>query len=547
MTLCPSRLPCPWLVRLASLLLALAILAPPSVAPIVNAAPGDASPAYTASGAALIDATGRPLFLVGASYQGPADRAWKMWADDQFDLTLIGQDFARARSAGLGVLRIFVQAPLAADLAAGRFQKLDRVLDLADKNGLGIILTLADYTDWNLARLARIDGAIAAHERGRSTIVAFDLKNEPHFGDLALSIYRSGETPPLQDPALVASVGERITREEIPEYRASENGQKVVPQRLDDEQAYVYVNVLRAYQQFLDDSGAWVKTHDNGNVVRYLDSPDAAAWAPLIDALNDSLALWLRPRLGAIRQADPDRLVTLAQVDTILATLPVNAWLDYRTYHRYPGASAAGVKAALTLWDDVRAAVPGRPIVLGEVGISNDATDEATSASLELAMMRGVLEHGGAGALKWMLNDVPNGANARENNFGMFRADGSAKPVVAALKAFAQTAPAPALLVGSQPAGGQAPAAACPPGAQPANGPTGPKLGYVVVAGTDGEGVYLRRTPRLDDKLSAWSDGTRLAILGPDVVQNGLRWIPVQDPCGIGGWVLARYAAPAAS
>jgi hypothetical protein len=536
-----SRLLRLYLVRLFSLLAALLVLAPLAMTPVAAA-----GPTYTARDTFLLDATGRPLFLVGASYQGPADRAWKMWADDQFDATLIGQDFARARNAGLGVLRIFVQAPLAADLAAGRFQKLDRVLDLADKNGLGIILTLADYTDWDLAKLAKLDGAVAARYRGRATIVALDLKNEPHFGDLALSIYRQGETPPLQDPDLVASLGERITREEIPEYRASEVGQKVVPQRLDDEQAYVYVNVLRAYQQLLEDSSAWVKEHDNGNVVRYLRSPEAAAWAPLTDALNDSLALWLRPRLGAIRQADPDRLVTLAQVDTILATLPVNAWLDYRTYHRYPGASSAGVKAALTLWDDVRAAVPGRPIVLGELGISNDATDEATSASLELTLMRGILDHGGAGALKWMLNDVPNGANPRENSFGMFRADGTPKPVVDAVRTFAQTASRPAMLVGSQPAGGQAPALNCPAGSPPASGPAVASQGRVVVAGTDGEGVFLRRTPRLDDKLGAWSDGTRLAILGPDVLNNGLRWVPVRDPCGIAGWMLARYAAPAA-
>ena len=78
-----------------------------------------------------------------------------------------------------------------------------------------------------------------------------------------------------------------------------------------------------------------------------------------MDALNDALALWLRPRLAAVRAADPDRLVTVAHVDTILATLPVNAWTDYRTYHRYPSATPAGIRSALNLWDDVRKAVPG--------------------------------------------------------------------------------------------------------------------------------------------------------------------------------------------
>lgn len=521
------------------LLLAVVLAAPPAARPTPVASA--AAPGYSVGGSAILDPSGRPLFLLGASYEGPADRAWQMWTDEQFDPGLIGQDFARARSAGLGVVRIFVQKPLADDLAAGKWQKLDRVLDLADKQGLGVILTLDDYTDWDLARVARYDGAIAGHLRGRATVVALDLKNEPHLGDLALAGYPAGETPPIQDPALVARIGERITRDEIPEYRASESGQKAVPTRLDDDQAYVYVNVLRAYQQFLEDSGAWVKAND-GNVVRYLRSPDAAAWAPLIDALNDSLALWLRPRLGAVRRADPDRLVTLAHVDTILATLPVNAWLDYRTYHRYASPTPAGVQAALALWDDVRAAVPGRPLVLGELGVSNDDADETTSAALELDLMRGIREHGGAGALKWMLNDVPNGASARENSFGMYRADGAAKPIAAGLRAYAQSAPT---AVGALTTAAVAAPPACATGRTP-NAQRAPALGRVAVAGTDGQGVFLRRTPRIGDRLRAWSDGTRLDLLGPDVEVDGLRWTPVRDPCGTAGWVPMRYAAPAA-
>ncbi|MCC7371504.1 MAG: hypothetical protein IT306_24000 [Chloroflexi bacterium] len=523
----------------ARLLLALVTVV--SVLLPARTATAAAAPGFAISGTTLVDPAGRPAFLIGANYQGPADRAWQMWADDQFDLNLIGQDFARAKAAGLSVLRIFVQAPLANDLAAGRWQKLDRVLDLADKHGLSIVLALNDYTDWDLGRVAALDGAIAAHYRGRPTLVALDLKNEPRLGDLALSIYPPGDAPTLQSAGLVARIGERITRAEIPEYRASEAGQKNVPARLSDDEAYVYINVLRAYVQLLEDSGNWVKSRDGANVVTYLRSPEAARWRPLTDALNDALALWLRPRLSAIRAADPDRLVTVAQVDTILATLPVNAWTDYRTYHRYPSATPAGIRAALSLWDDVRRAVPGRPLVLGEFGVSNEGTDEATSAALELEFVRGVRERGGAGALKWMLNDFPNGANARENSFGMFRADGTAKPVVGSLKAYAQTAP--------QPVGGLvAAAAAAPPACEPAS-PANlrlPVLSVVVVAGTDGEGAYIRKSTRLEDRLRAWSDGTRLDVLGPDVERDGLRWTPVRDPCGAVGWLPMRYAAPAA-
>jgi hypothetical protein len=73
-----------------------------------------------------------------------------------------------------------------------------------------------------------------------------------------------------------------------------------------------------------------------------------------------------------------------------------------------------------------------------------------------------------------------------------------------------------------------------------------PALGRLVVAGTGGEGVFLRKSPRLDDRLQAWADGTRLDLLGPEVERGGLRWTPVRDPCGTVGWVPMRYAAPAA-
>jgi hypothetical protein len=181
--------------------------------------------------------------------------------------------------------------------------------------------------------------------------------------------------------------------------------------------------------------------------------------------------------------------------------------------------------------------------VLGELGVSNDGTDEATSAALELDFMRGIRERGGAGALKWMLNDFPNGANPRENAFGMFRADGSAKPIVAGLRTYAQSAPAS---TGALTAAALAVPPACAAGGQPAGASAQRPLGRVVVAGTDGEGVFLRRSPKTGERLQAWSDGTRLDLLGPDVELDGLRWTPVRDPCGVAGWVPARYAAPAA-
>jgi hypothetical protein len=82
-----------------------------------------------------------------------------------------------------------------------------------------------------------------------------------------------------------------------------------------------------------------------------------------------------------------------------------------------------------------------------------------------------------------------------------------------------------------QPAGAPAPAAQAPP-----NG--------WVVANTGGEGVFLRRTPRLDDRLIAWPDGTPLQDQGEEATGEGLTWRKVRDPGGNVGYVPTKWLAP---
>jgi hypothetical protein len=149
-----------------------------------------------------------PTFIVGASYQGPAGRAWRgdywaWWADDLFDAQLVSDDFARAAAAGLNTVRVFVQLELLREIRDDRWTKLDAVLDLADQNGLRIILTLGDYDEPRVATLARIDGAIATRYAGRKTILAYDLRNEPTFWLLQSAMYPSGQRPPLLSRTLL--------------------------------------------------------------------------------------------------------------------------------------------------------------------------------------------------------------------------------------------------------------------------------------------------------------------------------------------------------
>src|ERR1700704_4649340 len=151
-----------------------------------------AQPAHAATsgdGERLLGPNGAPLFVTGINYEGPADRAWQMWDNDKFDAGAIDADFSRATSAGMNVVRIFVQAPLAVDITAGKWDKLDQVVGLAEKRGLQLIVSLHDYGERDLARVSATAGQIAERYRSRPGILAFDLKNEPRFGDLSLAKY----------------------------------------------------------------------------------------------------------------------------------------------------------------------------------------------------------------------------------------------------------------------------------------------------------------------------------------------------------------------
>lgn len=67
---------------------------------------------------------------------------------------------------------------------------------------------------------------------------------------------------------------------------------------------------------------------------------------------------------------------------------------------------------------------------------------------------------------------------------------------------------------------------------------------WLRVARTDGEGVYLRRTTRMADRLEAWPEGTPLQVVGRDAEAEGLLWKKVMDPDGRIGWVPAQYVVP---
>lgn len=101
--------------------------------------------------------------------------------------------------------------------------------------------------------------------------------------------------------------------------------------------------------------------------------------------------------------------------------------------------------------------------------------------------------------------------------------------------------------VGPGGAGAPAPAPTAAPSPAPAPSAT-PALAAQAsvwqVAETGGDGVFLRRTPRLDDKVRAWPDGTLMKGLGEQAQGDGITWQKVQSPDGTVGYVPLRYLKP---
>jgi hypothetical protein len=429
------------LPKLCALLFVLALAASPAPAAlaqsqtVVRAHP---------DGAHFARPDGRLLFVLGYNYEGPSDRAWRMW--ERFDLGLIEADLARARGGGANTVRLFVQEPLPNEILAGDFAKLDAVLDAADRNGLYVLLTLYDYGERDLARVAEVGRRVAERYRDRAAILGYDLRNEPQFLTLASATYPGGAVP-LQRADLVPVYGERVARADLPAYRASAEG-RVLPAWWSDEFVYAYANNLAYFRELLAEGERWVLGAPDRTIVDFLAAPEAVRWQPLAGALDATLSTWIDVLGGPLRAADPQRMQTIGWSNPIFAALPANnRQLDFVSLHRFPRPGVAGVNLILDLGAGLRRVHPGRPVLFEEIGFATAEADPETVATLEMAVATRAYAEGYAGYLKWMLTDLPPVGDPREDSFGAVLVDGSPKPLYHTLGAFgtylANTAAAP--------------------------------------------------------------------------------------------------------
>lgn len=380
----------------------------------------------------LLAPGGKPFFAVIVNYVGHSDRAWAQFQPGKFDASLIESDFRRARAAGANTVRTFVTSPLQNEFPRGDWTKLDALVNAAERAGIYLWLTLADYSLSYVQTLAAHARLIAERYAGRPGILAYDLRNEPRFYHMALMRYQ--QPTPLYAPALV---------DEYPPARSADQalawarGEGKAPASLSDAEAIAYANVSEILDAFLKAVSEWISAHSyQVSVADFIRSSQAAPWEGFITALDGTLARWLEPQLTAVRGADPGRLVTVGYSDPLLAALPANRALDLHAINRYPrDASPRQLEYQFTIVRGLQEAFPAKPVVLSEIGYSTDTLEPAQAGVCEAAAWLRAYEMGLSGAGKWMLWDLPPGPNQRERSFGLFDAGGNPKPSALVLPA----------------------------------------------------------------------------------------------------------------
>ena len=372
-----------------------------------------------ARGARFYFEDGTPFFAIGVNYEGWYDRCWRMWEPGLFDPSLIERDFAKMRWLGVNAVRVFVQMPLAEDILAGRWSKLDELVRLAEKYRVFLLITFWDHPA-DLRTAVGIAERVAERYADRPIILGYDLRNEPSPDFILRTVaeYR-GSTPLLEWQRFL----ER-------KYGSVE--------RLDE----AWRSVNPAYG--LSDEERRLGFRGIGIPSEAWDSP---RWADFMEFLNGELEFWIRVQVEAVRRHDPNHLITVGYNDLRLALLPANRLLDFISIHTYYNElSERAQRPSLTVLDLLEGVFPGKPVVYEEFGLSNQVADYGVSAAKEAAVYFYCFFKGFAGAFKWMLNDHVLNPNPYEEKFGVFTyREGReyAKPVAFAIRALASVVSRP--------------------------------------------------------------------------------------------------------
>ena len=179
-----------------------------------------------------------------------------------------------------------------------------------------------------------------------------------------------------------------------------------------------------------------------------------------------------------------------------------------------------------------RVAPLGKPIVIAEVGVSGTPGRQrewlvtAARALSDFPLVRAMSYFNAVNVPNKWLPTEPDWRATPDAVAALIEPPGDLTPVAPSVKLADQPAP-----TSTSTAEESAPTSSSP----------GPTLPVRKVGNTGGLGVYLRRTPRLNDRSHAWKENARMILLGEEAEAEGLHWLKVRDPAGNEGWVPQKY------
>ncbi len=346
-------------------------------------------------------------FSVGVNYW-PARTAMRWWTE--FDAAEVADDFARISEAGLDSLRIFLTwedfQPAPEVVSNEMLSRLVVVADLASDLGLRLMPTL-----------------FTGHMSGVNWIPSWAL------GSL--------ESTPRFRVVSGTSVSHRNLRSWFSD-REITTAQSLLASRT--------AQALAGHPALW----AWDLGNENSNCVIPADQTAGRSW---LDAMT-----------SAIRDADPAVAITIGlhmedlEEDRVIGPAESAEVCDFLTMHGYPiyAPWAAGSTdehllpflTEVTQWlgneADVLFSEFGLPTKI--TGVTPEAytnemlVDEQTAANYTTRALRGLRLAGATGAMLWCANDYvpeiwslpPLDEATHERTFGLWHADGSPKPSVAA-------------------------------------------------------------------------------------------------------------------
>ena len=399
---------------------------------------------------------GLPFFIVGANYCGPFDaKLGEFFQKDAFSAEVLDAEFAKFHAIGINTLRSFSFGHMGTLEAPG--QRVQAIRTSAQRHGIyllpeiGLKVLLAGPLD--ITDNAKHAAAVARAYHGEPMLLGYDLDNEPYLTQVGSMTFQ-GEPSPLVKlrpyETMAYLLDKNMNLAWVERQMQKTDGWLSLPHWLSAETKRELLASVSIWIAYLNEQGGKDSTFPG--LQGKIDIQNSGKYAPFLTALNETFSRWLEAMIQAIRSEDPEALITVGY-NTALVALPANENLDFINNHIYPKPyTYRDTEISVSTFDRLHQMFPGKPITIGEFGLSNglkikgETANYQTQALWELLHYLYPYAHGFGGSMKWSDNDWTAPYIQRyakwwmdrteleyEKQFGLFAFDGtdagSPKPI----------------------------------------------------------------------------------------------------------------------